>query len=140
VGRLVQVTQIVSNSARAGARLAAQGTTITSTGSTTQVLISGTAPDVTDTVYQYLIAAGLSNLQESDVTVTFTFSAPNSNGAVQPYQGIKGQPFTVTVTVPWSKVRWVNLGVINPTTVTYTVYWQMMVDDAFTVNTTPPSW
>ncbi len=140
VGRLVQVTQIVSNSARAGARLAAQGTTITASGSTTQVVVSGTAPDVTDTVYQYLIGAGLTRLQASDVTVTFTFLPPNSNGATQPYQGLKGQPFTVQVTVPWNKVQWVNLGIINPTTVSYTVYWQMMVDDTFTVNATLPPW
>jgi Flp pilus assembly protein TadG len=140
VGRLVQVQQIVSNSARAGARLAAQGYTINSSGSTTQVMVTPPAPDVTDAVYQYLLAAGLTNLQPSDVTVQFQFLPPNSNGATQPYQGVKGQPFTVTVTIPWNKVQWFSVGLVNPSTVTYVVYWQMLVDDPFTVDSTLPTW
>ena len=48
--------------------------------------------------------------------------------------------FTITVTIPWDKVRWVNLGLIQPTDVTYTVKWQMLVDDKFTVNDVVPVW
>jgi hypothetical protein len=59
--------------------------------------------------------------------------------AFEPYTGVKGQPFTVTVTIPWDKVRWVNLGIIKPATVTFTVAWQMLIDDAFTVNQTLPT-
>jgi hypothetical protein len=136
----VQVQQIVSNSAREGARLAAQGYTLNSTGTATQVMVSSGDPNVTDTVYRYLIASGLTNLQRSDVTVNFQFMAPGVNGTpTEPYLGSKGQPFMVTVTIPWSQVRWVNLGVINPTTVTYVVYWQMLVDDVFTVDPTLPA-
>jgi len=45
----------------------------------------------------------------------------------------------VTVTIPWEKVRWVNVGLINPTQVTFTATWQMLVDDAFTINQSMPS-
>ncbi|MDB5310602.1 MAG: TadE-like protein [Gemmataceae bacterium] len=142
VGRLVQVQQIVSNAAREGARLAAQGNTINSTGSATQIMVSTGTPNVHDVVYQYLYAAGLTNLSSSDVTVTFTFTPTSGypSGLTDPYQGVKNQPFTVTVSIPWNRVRWVNLGLINPTTVDFTVSWQMLVDDLFTVNQTLPSW
>jgi Flp pilus assembly protein TadG len=142
VGRLVQVHQLVSNSAREGARRAAQAYTINSSGSPTQVTVSSGTTTVTDAVYNYLYAAGLTNLSKSDVQVSFQFLAPRSDGAAatEPYQGEKGQPFSVTVTVPWNKVRWVNLGVINPTSLTFTVDWRMLVDDKFALDPTLPTW
>jgi Flp pilus assembly protein TadG len=142
VGRMVQVKQIVSNSAREGARRAAQGYTVNSSGTPTQVMTSSGTTNVADAVYDYLIAAGLTTLQKSDVTVTFQFLAPRSDGApaTEPYQGEKGQPFSVTVTVPWDRVRWVNLGVIRPTQVSFTVNWRMMMDDPFTINPKLPTW
>ncbi len=141
VGRLVQVQQIVSNSAREGARLAAQGYTINSSGTPIQVMVTTGSPNVTDVVYRYLIGAGLTNLLKSDVQVQFQFFPDvNGNTPTEPYLGVKGQSFTVTVTIPWDKVRWINLGVVNPTTVTFVVTWQMLVDDTFTVNETLPIW
>jgi Flp pilus assembly protein TadG len=142
VGRLVQVKQVVSNSAREGARRAAQGYTVNSSGSPTQVMVSSGSASVTDLVYEYLLAAGFTNLQKTDVTVTFQFLAPRTDGApaTEPYQGEKNQPFSVTVTIPWGRVRWVNLGVLNPTQVSFTVTWRMLNDDKFTVDPTLPSW
>lgn len=146
VGRLIQVQQIVSNAAREGARLAAQAYTIRTDGTATQIYrdSSGGTPNVRDAVYQYLYAAGLTNVQNTtaDLDVTFTFLGPRSDGApaTEPFQGEKGQPFRVTVTIKdWSKVRWVNLGLVNPAGVTATVNWQMLMDDPFTVNTTLPT-
>jgi Flp pilus assembly protein TadG len=146
VGRLVQVEQIVSNAAREGARLAAQAYTIKSDGTVTQIYkdSSGGTPNVRDVVYQYLYAAGLTNLQNTpaDLDVTFEFLAPRSDGttATEPYQGEKGQPFRVTVTIKaWSKVRWVNFGLVNPSTVGAAVNWQMLMDDPFSVNETLPT-
>lgn len=138
VGRLVQVQQIVSNSAREGARLAAQGYTINSSGTPIQVMVATGSPNVTDVVYRYLIGAGLTNLLKSDVDVQLRFLP--GNVLLEPYLGVKGQSFTVTVTIPWDKVRWINLGVVNPTNVTFVVTWQMLVDDTFTVNETLPIW
>ncbi len=150
MGRVVQVQQIVSNAAREGARLAAQGNTINQTGTPTQIVTqiapasnTNKQPNVKAQVVQSLYGAGLTNLAWSDVTVTFTFvdSPPGATpGATEPYQGVKNQRFTVTVTIPYQKVRWVEFGLVNPTTITYTVEWRMMVDDPFTVNTSMPSW
>ncbi|MFO0803518.1 MAG: TadE/TadG family type IV pilus assembly protein [Gemmataceae bacterium] len=142
IGRLVQVQQIVSNSARDGARLAAQGYTVNLTGSPTQIMASSGTINVRSAVYQYLIGAGLTNLAYEDVSVTFTFISPTSGGTypTDPYLGEKGQRFTVAVSIPWSKVRWVDMGIIKPSTVDFVVTWQMMVDDKFTVNETLPIW
>ncbi len=57
----------------------------------------------------------------------------------EPYLGVKNQQFNVTVSIPWNKVRWINVGLIQPSTVTFTVTWQMLIDDKFTVNQTMPS-
>ena len=134
--------QVVSNSARDGARLAAQGYTVNLTGSPTQIMASGTGINVRSAVHQYLVGAGFTNLTYDDVTVTFAFVSPTAAGAypTHPYEGEKGQRFTVTVSIPWSKVRWVDLGIIKPASVKYVVTWQMMVDDKFTVNETLPTW
>lgn len=138
-GRLIEVQQIVSNSAREGARLAAQGYTINSTGAPTHIMTSSGTPNVKDVVYQYLIAAGFANLQPSDVMVNFAFTDMNTS-LTDPYLGVKNQHFQVTVTIPWDKVRWINVGLIRPTAVTFTVTWQMLIDDPFIANTSMPSW
>jgi Flp pilus assembly protein TadG len=145
-GRLIEVQQIVSNSAREGARLAAQGYTINSTGSPTQIMTATGTPNVHDVVYQYLVAAGFTNLTPQDVVVDFAFTSPRTTDPgkgttpTEPYLGEKNQPFTVTVTIPWSKVRWIDAGLIRPQNVSFTVTWQMLTDDAFQVNQTIPSW
>lgn len=136
VGRMVQVQQIVSNAAREGARLAGQGSTIRSDGTIVQINVTTGTPNIRDVVYQYLLASGLNGLALADIDVQFAFT---SGSGTQPHQGIKNQPFSVTVKVKWDKVRWVNLGLINPTWVTFTVNWQMLVDDPFTVNETLPT-
>jgi len=136
VGRMVQVQQIVSNAAREGARLAAQGSTIRSDGTIIQIRTSTGTPNVRDVVYQYLLASGLSNLSVSDITVTFAFT---SGSGTEPYEGIKNQPFEVTASVNWDKVRWVNLGFIRPQQLTFKVAWRMLVDDPFGVNVDLPS-
>jgi hypothetical protein len=141
-GRIIEVKQLVSTAAREGARLAAQGYVIDNNGQTLQVKATTGSPNVSDAVYQSLIASGLTKLQKSDVTTTFRF-VPMAGGASptdDPYLGIRGQAFTVSVSIPWEKVRWVNLGILQPETVSYSVSWRMLIDDKFTVNETLPSW
>ena len=158
VGRLIQVQQVVSNSAREGARLAAQAYTLNAGGGPTQIRVSSGSTNVQDAVYDYLYAAGLTTLQKSDVTVSFAFvtarttdyvplstdppgtSYPAGTRPPEPCYGEKGQVFTVTVTIPWEKVRWVNLGLINPSTVTFTATWQVLTDERFQVNEQLPTW
>jgi Flp pilus assembly protein TadG len=166
MGRVVQVEQIISNAAREGARMAAQGNTINSSGDPTQINTTIAPPNATKipnvkaAVMQYLSGAGLSQLNWADVDVTFTFlDSPTGAvpGATQPYQGIKGQRFSVTVTITdttgangtgstktspplQNKVLWSSLGLVKPKICTYTCEWQMLVDDAFTIDATLPTW
>lgn len=164
VGRMVQVQQIVSEAAREGARLASQGYTIQSNGAETQIHASTGTPNVTTTVYQYMYAAGLTNLTATntglatDITVTFTFTSPRTSAYIplatdpagtswptgsyptDPCYGNQNETFSVNVSVPWKEVRWVNLGFIEPASINYTANWQMMVDAPFTVNVNMPQW
>src|SRR5947209_7183227 len=70
VGRLVQVDAILSNAAREGARVAAQGQIINLTGSYTQIQVYTGTPSVQSAVANYLTGAGINN---TGLTVTFTF-------------------------------------------------------------------
>jgi Flp pilus assembly protein TadG len=151
VGRLIMVQQIVANSAREGARLAAQAVTIREDGAPIQIKDSVTPPATAGTTgepnvkaaaYQTLYGAGLTQLRWDDVSCSFTFlNSPTGAvaGATQPWQGVQGQKFRVTVGIPWDKVRWVALpGVVNITTVSYSVDCRILVDVAFSVNTSIP--
>lgn len=166
MGRVVQVEQIISNAAREGARMAAQGNTINSTGDPTKIFNTvappntAKVPNVKAAVMQYLSGAGLTKLTWADVDVTFTFlNSPTGAvaGATEPHQGIKGQRFSVTVTITdtqgpngtgsdkaspplKNKVLWSTLGLVKPKFVSYTCEWQMLVDDTFTINATLPTW
>ena len=167
MGRFVQVQQIVSNATREGARMAAQAYTIQASGAPVRIeLTNATNPSVKSAVMQYLVGAGLTNLRYADVDVTFAFQPrdpatdpPLINpiaGATQPYQGVQGQRFRVTVTITdvdasnnpkpagsqplKERVLWTTLGFVKPTAVSYQVDWCMLVDLPFTVNTTIPSW
>jgi hypothetical protein len=162
-GRLIHVQQIVANSAREGARLAGQGYTlkVNTDGSVSpvQIKLNSGSPSVKQVVVQYLHGAGLTQLTDADVTVDFAFttarttdytpiagldpagtSYPAGSTPGEPCYGEKGEVFTVHVSVPWAKVRWLNLGMLNPTKVQFTVTWRMLVDDAFQVNSTLPTW
>jgi Flp pilus assembly protein TadG len=138
VGRIIQVQQILSNSARDGARVAAQGLTINSSGDPTQIMTDTGSVNVKQTVYNYLRQAGL-NVSMSDITVTFTYLNGNTSNT-QPYQATKGQEFRVTVSIPLSKVEWIDLGPFNPPTLTASAVWFSTVDDPFTVDPTMPTW
>jgi len=144
IGRAVQVQQIVTGAAREGARLAAQGRTISENGSPTAIQAAidpatntSQQANVKAAVYQSLVGAGLSNLRYEDVDVQFRFT---SGSGTNPSEGVKVQPLEVVVRVNFAQVRWVNLGIVNPSVIEYRVSWRMLVDDPFTVNTTLPNW
>ena len=138
VGRLVQIQQIVANAAREGARFAAQAQTLSSTGTLVQFKANTGNPSVYSVAYQYLIGSGLTQLSTSDVAVTFAYT--DGSGSTEPYQGTKLEPFTVTVTVQYAKLPWINFGFLNTTSVSFAVNWQILVDDPFVVDPTLPSW
>lgn len=122
MGRYVQVQQIVANSAREGARMAAQAVTINSQGANTEILRvvpnpssnAAKLPSVKAAVMQYLSGQGLSALRYEDVDVDFEFlpqqsgdpayptgSTPGPLGlnVGHPHQGIQNQRFRVRVTI-----------------------------------------
>lgn len=149
-GRAVQLQQMVSTAAREGARLAAQGRTITSAGVQTDIKVAvlpgsnpTNQPNVKAAVMQSLAGSGLSGLRWSDVTVNFVFTDGVTSNT-DPYQGTKNQGFTVQVIVNYdSKVRLLhdsrlaNLGI---TSLRSTTKWQMLVDDTFVINESLPTW
>ena len=151
VARLVQVQAILSNAAREGARLAAQGEIINLTGDYTQIAVSDTNaanPDVTSAVKNYVRNADPNfahgaGISTNGMTVTFTFldsSGNPTNPGAQPWQATKGQRFRVTATLPYSNFRWTTLNLLNVTQISASVDWVSMMDDAFTVDTTLPTW
>lgn len=142
VGRLVYAHQVVTNAAREGARLAAQGRVVNRLGTPTEISFDSGTPNVKDTVYQALVTGGLPGIARSRVTIRFGFDGetPSASPTKLPYQGIKNEKFRVFVSVPWEDVRWINLGLVNPAVVEYTVDWQMLVDDPFSLNTDLPKW
>jgi hypothetical protein len=142
VGRIVQVNAILNNAVRDGARVAAQGQIINLTGTFTQIRKgSGTSiPNVTDTVKRYLTGAGVST---TGLTVTFTFVDSSGNPVStpsEPYQGVKGQRFRVTATLPYNSFRWSTIDLIPFNSIQATIDWVSMIDDPFTVNTSLPNW
>jgi TadE-like protein len=122
MGRFVQVQQMLANSAREGARMAAQSVTINSNAASTQIVRQvptpganpSKLPSVKGAVMQYLAGQGLTNLRYQDVSVDFEF-LPQQSGdpaypsgttpgplglnAGEPYQGVQNQRFRVTVTI-----------------------------------------
>lgn len=150
IGRLIYVQQVVTNAAREGARLAAQGRIVNRLGTPTAIGFKTGTPNVRDTVCQAILTGGLnglsttesSNPDQSDIVVKFAFdnNALSANPPDDPSDGTKNQRFRVYVEVPFAKVRWITVGLVNPTKVSYTVDWQMLVDDAFTVTVDLPKW
>jgi hypothetical protein len=132
LGRIISVQQTLLAAVRDGARIAAQANIVSTTGTYTQI----TEAQVIDAVKDSLIGNGLTNL--NGVTITFDFLEGVSTR--EPYQGLKNERFIVKIVMPYDNVRWTNLTLFNPTTITAETQWQMMVDDPFTLNTTLPGW
>jgi Flp pilus assembly protein TadG len=106
VGRLVQITQIVANAAREGARQASTG--------------KKSYADVQTAVTNYLNDAGITNLTGLTVQVqnlTTNNTGPGTDGTgVADYDPSQAGPqdrVQVTVSLPFQNVRWIALGVIT---------------------------
>jgi Flp pilus assembly protein TadG len=143
LGRTVQVYQILSSAAREGARVAAQGQIINLKGSYTQISVNSGTPNVYDAVKNTLHAAGIdvSSFDTSKVAFTFLDSSGNPvPSPSQPWQGVKGQRFRVTATLPYDSFRWTTLNLLNITQIQVSFDWACLIDDPFHVDTTLPSW
>lgn len=145
LGRIINVQITLNNAARDGARLGAQANIINATGEYTRIKYATGTPNVEGSVRAYLQAAGITNL--TGLVVELQFVEPATPGGTtpasttaDPYMGVKNQRFRVRVTLPYENVRVTALTLLNPTTLTAETYWQCLVDDPFTVNTTMPGW
>jgi Flp pilus assembly protein TadG len=137
VGRFIQLQEIMNNAARDGARLASQAMILNTDGSMVEIAVNSGTPNVTAAITQYLQAAGIQNL--NGLQITFQYLNGDTT-LTQPYQGVKNQQFLVQVTLPYANLRWTNLSIINPTTLSGTCVWQIMVDDPITVSSALPGW
>jgi Flp pilus assembly protein TadG len=138
VGRIVEVVQLMDNAAREGARLASQAQIINQVGAFTQIHASSGLPNVQDTVREYLVTAGVvSASQVNDVQVTFQFLDGDLT-RTDPYQGLQGERFQVTVTLPVQDVNWTPF-TASGNLIAQTV-WVILVDTPFSVDTTVPGW
>jgi hypothetical protein len=137
MGRLIQLQQIMSQAAREGARLASQATIVSTDGDYVQIAKSVGTPNVDSTIREYLHGAGITNQDGLQITFEFIEGDPS---AIEPYQGVKNQRFRVRVQMPYENLKWTNLSLINPTTLSGECVWQMLVDDPFTLNPTLPGW
>jgi TadE-like protein len=146
LGRIIHVQIVLNNAARDGARLAAQANIVNTTGSYSQIHFNTGMPNVDGAIRQYLKAAGITDLTGLAIELQFMEPASGGGGPPQtptdadPYIGVKNQRFRVRISIPYDNVRWTSLTLINPTTLTAETYWQCLVDDPFTVNTTLPGW
>jgi Flp pilus assembly protein TadG len=122
VGRMVQAQQIIANAAREGGREIAAGQQSVAT--------------VKSFVASYCNMNGLTSVDTSMVTITnITNSARND-----PTTCNQMDQWRVTVTVPYSTIRYSTLAQITPTTgITASADWYSMKDSPLSVSNTIPS-
>ena len=131
VGRIIQLQQIISNSAREGARLAAAGK------------LNGTdvtAAMVQQEVRDYLTTTGFPTTAVSGAVITVT---PISGSWTDPSQAPPLDLFRVSVQIPsgpaFESLRWSFLGRLTPVTqITGQAVWRSLNNTEVTVNTTLP--
>lgn len=144
LGRIIQVQISLNNAARDGARIGAQANIVSTTGNYTQIAYNTGSPNIYDSITAYLSASGITNhtglVVEFEFVESLTGGAPTGSTTSDPYLGVKNQRFRVRISIPYDNVRWTSLTLINPTTLTAEAYWQCLVDDPFSVNTTLPGW
>ncbi len=130
VGRLVEIEQILNNAAREGARQAA--------GS------KMTVSQVQAVVINYLTAAGVpvNNPDPNAVVQVKNLGFPGNPGPVDdsPLNATQLDQFQITVTIPFSDVRWIALNLVtNPSTqMTGRATWCSIRDIAFPSVDYPP--
>jgi Flp pilus assembly protein TadG len=95
VGRMVEVTQLLTNAAREGGRQASTG--------------AKNADQVKETVVRYLHQNGITKVGPTDVKVV---SLP-SGADVEPMDAKQLDHFQVKVTIPFDSVRWAFLSQIT---------------------------
>ncbi len=121
VGRMVQAQQIIANAAREGGRRAAAGVVDDAT--------------IKQYVATYMTVNGLTGVTASNVTLTNLTSSSRNN----PKNALQLDQYRITVTVPYSSIRWSSISQITSTnTLTVASDWYSMKDSPITVSTDIP--
>jgi Flp pilus assembly protein TadG len=122
VGRMVSAQQVIANGAREGGREIAAGQVSSAT--------------IQQYVVNYCNMNGLSGVTSSMVTITNITNASRSD----PTNCNQLDQWRVTVTVPYSSLKWSNIAQITPTTaITASADWYSMKDVPITVSNTIPT-
>ena len=121
VGRMVQMTEIISNAAREGARRASTGI--------------NTYSDVQTTVANYLTNAGITNQTGLTVTVYDGASGPSFD----PSTAVCLDQLTVTVTLPYANIQLAPLPMPAGTVISGRAVWYSNQDKAYPTSLVPPA-
>jgi len=131
VGRLIQVSMVLNEAAREGARLAAGGTS--------------NATDATVALVQQRVRAHLTSAGFPDAAVNgavITVQNLSSHTWTDPCDALPLDPFSVTVTIPagtaFESLRWVLQSITGVTQMSATTEWFSANDSEVTVNATLP--
>ena len=124
VGRIVQMTEIVANAAREGARKARTGI--------------NTNPAVQTTVTNYLTNAGVTNQTGLSITV-YNVTQGNSGPTFDPSTAIGLDQLQVIVTLPYSNIRLAPLPMPAGTVIRGQAVWYSNQDVAYPTNIVPPA-
>lgn len=135
VGRLVQITQVLANAAREGARYAAIGN-LNISGVNTPITVAM----VRQTVANYLSSAGLPTAAANGAQTTLTNLSTNS--WTDPSGAQPMDKFQVTVTIPsgtaFSSLQWTPLTITGINQLSASATWVSLVDSQVTVGTQLP--
>ena len=125
VGRMVQISQILANAAREGARYAAMGN-LNINGVNTPI----TVPMVQQSVRDYLTGAGLPAVAVSGAQVQLTNLSNNT--WTDPSDAQPMDKFQVTVTIPsgaaFNSLQWSALKITGTNQLSASVTWVSLVD------------
>lgn len=131
VGRMVEVSQILANAAREGARYAA-------TGNLNDVNV--TAAMVQQNVRDYLTAAGLPSAAVSGAQIQVVNLSNHS--WTDPCNAQPMDDFQIVVTIPsggaFNSLEWCALKITNVNQLSASATWVSLVDSQVTVNTQLP--
>lgn len=135
VGRMVQVSQILANAAREGARYAAAGN-LNINGVNTPITVAMVQQNVRD----YMTASGLPSAAVSGAQVQL--ANLSNNTWTDPANAQPMDKFSVTVTIPsgtaFSSLQWSVLKITGTNQLSSSVTWVSIVDSQVSVNTQLP--
>ena len=120
----MQVSSIIANAAREGARKASTG--------------ANSFADVQTTVANYLTNAGITNQTGLTVTV-YDVTQGNSGPQFNPSLAISLDQLQITVTLPYSNIQLTQFPNAPTTLITGRAVWFSNQNQAYPTNITPPS-